>query len=108
MMGFVVGFGAGFVARDVYPYVREVARPAAKGIMKGTILSFEKMREGLFRFGEVLEDLTAEVKSELMAEHPAKIRKTAKRAAKRGRRTPEELARVSAMVEGERAETRSA
>lgn len=83
--GFTLGVGVGLLSREIYPYVKEVVRPLAKGALKGAILGMEKAREGFFRFGEVLEDITAEVKSELRVRHVAHGKRKVKKGGKLSR-----------------------
>ena len=42
-----------------------VVRPAARAVLKTGILAYEKVREGAAEFGEMMEDLVAEVQEEL-------------------------------------------
>lgn len=74
IMGFALGFGTGLITREIAPHVKQVLRPGLKSIIKLSIQGFEKMKEGFFRFGEVMEDLTEEVKVELK-EKPYKKKK---------------------------------
>ena len=64
-VGFTVGFGAGILARDVFPYLMKIARPLTKEGLKLGIRSLEKVRENMAHFGETLSDITEEVKVEL-------------------------------------------
>lgn|GEM_PF-4695147 len=68
IFGFAVGFGTGYISRELTPYLKNIARPAVKGVIKLSVRSFEKMKEGLFHFGEMMEDITEEVKVELKEE----------------------------------------
>jgi hypothetical protein len=45
--------------------IASVAKPVAKAAIKGGIILFEKGKEAFAEAGEVVEDLVAEVKSEL-------------------------------------------
>jgi hypothetical protein len=65
-VGFTLGFGTGLLARDAYPYVTRAVKPLGKQTLKFGITSLEKARESLSRLGEILEDLTEEVKFELI------------------------------------------
>jgi hypothetical protein len=40
-------------------------RPTARAVLKTGILAYEKVREGAAEFGEMMEDLVAEVQEEL-------------------------------------------
>ncbi|MGD0885558.1 MAG: DUF5132 domain-containing protein [Thermodesulfovibrionales bacterium] len=65
LTGLAIGIGAAVLAPAVLPVIASVAKPAAKAAIKGGILLFEKGREAIAEAGEVVEDLVAEVKSEL-------------------------------------------
>ena len=69
--GFVAGFGTGFVSREI----ASALKPAAKAAFKSSVTLFEKGKEGMAHFGETLEDLMAEAKSEL-AFAGAKLKRT--------------------------------
>lgn len=62
--GFVLGFGAGFVSRDLLANGSSVMRPVMKGFMKAGVTVMEKTRESVVEFTETLEDMLAEVRSE--------------------------------------------
>ncbi len=62
--GFVLGFGAGFVSRDLLANGSSVMRPVMKGFMKAGVAVMEKTRESVVEFTETLEDMLAEVRSE--------------------------------------------
>ena len=49
------------VVNAVAPYVR----PVSRGVLKTGILAYEKLRESASEFGELIDDLTAEVQEEL-------------------------------------------
>jgi hypothetical protein len=55
------------VAKALAPFVRPVARSAVK---VGAV-TFEKARETFAEIGEIVEDMVAEVRDELRAEHEA-------------------------------------
>ena len=42
-----------------------MVRPTARAVLKTGILAYEKIREGAAEFGEMMEDLVAEVQEEL-------------------------------------------
>jgi hypothetical protein len=42
-----------------------VVRPAARGVLKGGIRVYEKTKESVAEFGELVDDLVAEVQEEL-------------------------------------------
>ena len=63
--GLAIGIGAAVLAPAVLPVIANVAKPVAKAAIKGGIILFEKGKEAFAEAGEVVEDLVAEVKSEL-------------------------------------------
>ena len=69
--GVALGVGAGYAARQMIPALGPVVRPVTKTFMKSAILGYEKVREAFAHVGESIEDLTAEVRSELQREEPA-------------------------------------
>jgi hypothetical protein len=75
-LGFTVGFGTGLIARDAFPYISRLVKPLSKQTIKLGITSLEKTRESLSRFGEILEDITEEVKFELKSRGLGKSGKT--------------------------------
>lgn len=64
-MGFVAGFGTGFLSREIVSSGAAVLRPITKIAVKSSMVIFEKSRETLAHFSETLEDLVAEAKSEV-------------------------------------------
>lgn len=71
VVGLTAGVAATLLAPVLVPAVAMAARPLAKSLIKGGVLLYEKGREGLARAGEEMEDMIAEVHSELSAEHYA-------------------------------------
>lgn len=69
-LGFLVGFGAGLVAREGVPILKELASPIARTSMKLSIRMVEKSKESVMRLGEIIEDLIAEVQADLRSEKP--------------------------------------
>jgi len=65
--GFVLGFGAGFISRDLLSNGSSVVKPVIKGIMKAGVAILEKTRESVAGVAETLEDLLAEVRTEHFA-----------------------------------------
>lgn len=65
--GFVLGFGAGFISRDLLSNGSSVMKPIMKGFMKAGVTMMEKTRESVVGFTETLEDMLAEVRSEHFA-----------------------------------------
>ncbi|HYX32716.1 MAG TPA: DUF5132 domain-containing protein [Oligoflexus sp.] len=70
--GFVLGFGAGFISRDLLANGSSVMKPVMKGFMKAGVTVMEKTRESVVEFTETLEDLLAEVRSEHFANQAPK------------------------------------
>lgn len=60
--GLVVGFGAVFLGPTVFQTMGRVLRPAAKAVIKGSLVFY---RETLSQIGEMASDLVAEAKAEL-------------------------------------------
>ena len=60
--GFLVGFGTGFVSREITKIGLAVAKPLTKSVVKAAVTSLEKGKESIAYFGESFEDLVAEVK----------------------------------------------
>ena len=65
--GIAIGVGL-LVAPVVIPMIATAARPVAKAAIKGGLMLYEKGREMVAEVAEVVEDLTAEAKSEVQAE----------------------------------------
>jgi hypothetical protein len=67
---FVVGITAGLVATIIAPLIvsaaRKAGRPLAKSLIKGGIIVYERGREAVAGGGEVMEDMMAEVRAEMM------------------------------------------
>jgi hypothetical protein len=64
-IGFGVAILVPIVAKALAPFVRPVARSA----VKIGVVTFEKGRETFAEFGEILDDMVAEVREEMRAEH---------------------------------------
>ena len=62
--GFLLGFGAGFVTRDLLNKGPSIFRPAVKSFIKIGFKLSEKGRESLANLMETTEDLFAEVRGE--------------------------------------------
>lgn len=69
--GVAVGIGALILAPIVLPIVGSLVKPLIKATIKGGIILFEKGREAIAETAEVLEDLAAEAKAELIKEQEA-------------------------------------
>lgn len=67
--GLLVGVGAILLAPIVIPAIAAAAKPLIKAGIKGGMLAYEKGRELLAEATEVMEDLAAEAKAELVHEH---------------------------------------
>ncbi len=63
--GLAIGLGAAILAPVIIPLVAAIAKPLAKATIKGGLLLYERGREVVAEAGEVVEDLVAEVKSEM-------------------------------------------
>lgn len=67
-----IGLGGGVVAAALFPIVapvvKELARPVTKALLRGSLLGFDYARTSAARLSESLEDLVAEVSSEVKAE----------------------------------------
>lgn len=66
LTGLGIGLGATILAPVVVPVVSAIIKPLAKAAIKGGVLFYEKGRETVGEVGEVVEDLVAEVKSEIV------------------------------------------
>lgn len=66
-IGFGVAILVPIVAKALAPFVRPVARSA----VKIGVVTFEKGRETFAEFGEILDDMVAEVREEIRAEYEA-------------------------------------
>ncbi len=62
--GFLLGFGTGFITRDVLSSGPSIFRPVVKGAIKTGIALANKTRESLIEMVENVEDLFAEIRSE--------------------------------------------
>ena len=60
-----VGVGGILLAPLVAPAVTNVLRPAAKALIKGGILAYDKGREAVAQMGEVTSDIAAEARADL-------------------------------------------
>ena len=69
--GFLVGFGTGFVSREITRIGLAVAKPLTKSFVKAAVSSLEKGKESIAYFGESFEDLVAEVKVGMKAKPAA-------------------------------------
>lgn len=63
--GVTVGFGAGVLLGSLVDKEKRSVKGISKEFMRASILSMDKIKEGVVRAKENFEDLTAEVKSEI-------------------------------------------
>jgi hypothetical protein len=67
--GVIVAVGAAAVLVPVLlPVVATTARPLVKGVIKTGVTLYDRGNEVVAEFGEMIEDLVAEVKSEMSAQ----------------------------------------
>jgi hypothetical protein len=69
--GLAIGIAAAVLVPVVLPALAAVARPLARAAIKSGIVMYEKGREAVAEMGEVVEDLVAEARAELDANHAA-------------------------------------
>jgi hypothetical protein len=69
--GLAIGLGIAVLAPVAMAALSGVGRPFARAVIKSGILLFEKGRETVAEFGEVVEDLVAEARAELQEAHAA-------------------------------------
>jgi len=69
--GLAIGFGVAILAPVALAALSGVGKPLARAMIKSGILLFEKGRETVAEFGEVIEDLVAEARAELQEAHAA-------------------------------------
>jgi len=63
-----IGAGAALLAPVVFGIAGGVLRPVTKAAIRGGLIAYDKIRESGAEAMETLEDLAAEVKSEVAAE----------------------------------------
>ncbi len=64
--GVAVGLGAIILAPTLLPVLAAVTKPLVKATIKSGLILYEKSREILAETAEVIEDLAAEARAELM------------------------------------------
>jgi Protein of unknown function (DUF5132) len=69
--GLAIGLGVAILAPVALAALSGVGRPLARAVIKSGILLYEKGRETVAEFGEVVEDLVAEARAELQEAHAA-------------------------------------
>lgn len=79
-IGFVVGFGTGFVSREIANASRDTLKPLAKEVVKTSMNAVDKGKEAVAHFSELVEDLIAEIRSDDKAAKQKTKRKGAKKA----------------------------
>ena len=65
IVGLVAGVGATLLAPVLRPFLANASRSLTKATIKGSIHLYEKGRESFAELGETVDDLMAEVKSEM-------------------------------------------
>lgn len=63
--GLAAGVGATLLAPVLLPALANIVKPVTKAIIKAGIVLYEKGTESVAEWGEVVDDLVAEAKSEL-------------------------------------------
>jgi hypothetical protein len=80
--GVLVGAGAVLLAPIVIPVIAGIAKPVVKAVIKGSLITYHKVKESTAEALESIEDLAAEAKAELadtVEEAPkSKAKKTTK------------------------------
>jgi hypothetical protein len=82
--GLVVGAAVVLLAPILLPVLAGIARPVAKGLIKGGILAYEGMKVAIAEAQETIEDVAAEAAAEIVEsrkEIAPPAAKTRKRAA---------------------------
>ncbi len=64
----LLGVGVLILAPAIIPAAASVVKPLAKAAIKGGLVIFQRSRELIAETAEAFEDLTAEVRAELLAE----------------------------------------
>lgn len=63
-----IGIGVAILAPFVVKALAPFARPVGRSVLKMGIVAYEKGREAIAEFGEIVDDMVAEVREELRAE----------------------------------------
>jgi len=63
-----IGVGLAILLPFVVKALAPVARPVARSVLKMGIVAYEKGREAIAEFGEIVDDMVAEVREEMRAE----------------------------------------
>ncbi|ODT80850.1 MAG: hypothetical protein ABS69_06155 [Nitrosomonadales bacterium SCN 54-20] len=90
IVGLVAGVGATLLAPVLRPFLTNASRSLTKATIKGGIRLYEKGRESFAELGETVDDLMAEVRSEMEtgAEESAVAPSETQAANTQGRTTP--------------------
>ncbi len=73
MTALAIGIGSAVLAPLVTPVLSKAAKPLAKAAIKGGISLLEAGKEKFAEMHEVMDDLMAEAKAEIVAEQAAAI-----------------------------------
>ena len=65
--GVAVAIGAAVLAPVIAPAVSGLLRPAAKAVIKGGILAYDRGRQAVAQVGEMTSDLAAEARADVHA-----------------------------------------
>lgn len=66
--GFMWGVGTAVAAYFLWPAVREVVRPATRGVIRGAMVAGDRFRYAMSNAREGIEDVVAEAQFERMRE----------------------------------------
>jgi hypothetical protein len=77
-----IGAGVVLLAPVIIPAVASVLRPVAKAVIKGGILAYENACIAVAETKETVEDIAAEARSEIAADHEQPAKASLKKAAK--------------------------
>ncbi len=64
----VIGAGIVLLAPVIIPIIGSIAKPIAKSIIKGALISYESIKVTIAEAKESLEDITAEAKAEVSSD----------------------------------------
>ncbi len=70
-LGFLAGFGTGYFSREIAGAGGVMFKPAIKAVIKTAVIGVTRLKESLANIGETFEDLVAEAKAEMSANHMA-------------------------------------
>lgn len=69
--GLAVGLGAAVLGQVLLPAMGGVLRPAAKGLIKAGLFTYERGREAVAHLNDLTGDIVAEARAELDGAEPA-------------------------------------